>query len=260
MLGYLISSLAAYSTIGTVLMIAHRVLMALAINLDCRARNIGARRMFTVLSFFFPIIIGIIYCMRRKGLNKEYKVCHACGTRTRADQRRCSKCGSINLYEYESPKKKMLTAISIILCVASVVSFAVYEVSEFDSQRKEIEAIRNGEYDEDELDIDDEFYYDIKGIAHTDKENVIYYTRDDKEYSYNDVCNNEDAFVDEEGYLCFVKTGDLTPVEDSEYNIYYYDEGQNEKVKYVEFTDSNGKKYYKAEHIRMDYVHNILPN
>lgn len=261
MIGYLISMFSAYTAVGTILMIAHRLLMALAINLDCRARNIGARRIFTVLSFFFPIVIGVIYCIRRKGLNKEYKVCHACGTKTRADQRRCAKCGSINLYEYESPKKRMLTAISIILCAASIISFAVYEVSEFDAQKKELEAIRQGEYDDEyEDEMDDEFYYDIKGIAHTDKENMLYYTKDDKQYTYDDVCNNEDAFVDEEGYLCFVKADDLTPVEDSEYNHFYLDENQNEKVKYVEFTDSNGKKYYKAEYIRLDYVHNILPN
>lgn len=260
MLGYLLSILTAYSTIGTVLMIAYRIFMALAINLDCRARNIGVRRAFTILSFFFPIVIGIVYFVRRKGLNKEYKVCHACGTKTRADQRRCSKCGSINLYEYESPRKKLLTVISIVLCVASIASFAICEVKEFDSQRKEMQAIVNGEYEDEEYENSDEFYYDIKGIAHIDKENVLYYTRDDKEYSYNDVCNNDNAFVDEEGYLCFMEQGDLTPVEDSEYNQYYFDENQNEKVKYIEFTDANGKKYYKAEHIRMDYVHNILPD
>lgn len=262
MLGFLSNLFMTYYVGGTILMIAHRLLMALALNLDCRARNIGARRLYTILGFVFPIIVGIIYAIKRKGLRSEYKICHACGTKTRADLRRCSKCGSVNLYEYENPKKKLFTIISIILCVASVVCFCVYEASEFEAQQEALKAIADGEYEddaEDEIISDDEFYYDAKGIAHTSIDNMKYYTADGEEYTYNQICEMSNAFIGEDNFLYFIEREELTPVENSDFSYEYYDGEDTAYTATVEYKDKDGKSFYLATAVKWDYSCRLLP-
>lgn len=265
MLGALIGMASAYSTIGGVLALAYRVLMALAINMDCRARNIGARRLFTVLAVFFPLVIGVIYAIRRKGLAKEYKICHVCGTKTRADQRRCAKCGSINMAEFEHPKRKLFATISIILCVVSVACFATSEVLDYQNQKEMIEEsmqeAENGDYDEDEelFSDSDELYYDAKGIAHTYLDNMKYYTPDDKEYTYDQIRDRNDAFIGEDNLLYFLDIGELTPVDNSEFNYEYYDKDEKLVTITVEYTDKDGKHFYYADEVKWDYSCRLLP-
>lgn len=211
--------------------ILQRILFALAINLDCRARNLAQRKMFTVLALFFPIIIAIIYAIRRKSLQKAFKVCSKCGTKADPYATNCPKCGGYMLLEYKNPKEKTLKTISIILCVLAVASLIGNQVVGVPDAIKEAKS-QIGEIvgnpvadDEEEEDTEDYFvndsglWYDRNGIAYSDYENVKFYDKNGKEYhsSLGDEeflvagIVDEDgkeyefkkSFIDEDGYFCY---------------------------------------------------------
>lgn len=222
----------------TVLSILSRVCIPLAINFDMRARNLAQRKKLTILSFFFPLIVGIVYAIKRKGMQKAFKVCSKCGTHADPYAPKCPKCGGYMLLEYKNPKEKMLKVISIILCVIGVASYCVNEVYAAPSYLEELRSKAELLVGLDEADVDDEsdllmleddeLHYDRNGIAYTGWVNVKYFDRNGveyhKEYSENDgviVLDSENnayeynkCFIDEEGYLCY-------DVDTSEGKTYY---------------------------------------
>ena len=144
--------------LSVILGIVFRILLAIAINLDCRARNIGARKIYTVLTVFFPAIIGIVYAIKRKGEKKELKVCRSCGTKASAYSAKCPKCGGLFLMDYTPPKAKQLKTASIILCVIALIAFGVNQAyslpSEIEDIKSEIMGAENPEdVEEDYVDV-----------------------------------------------------------------------------------------------------------
>lgn len=213
--------------------VAFRILIAVAINLDCRAENLAQRKGFTVLAFFFPLIIGIIYAIKRKSMQKAFKVCSKCGTKADPYANKCPKCGGYMLLEYKNPKRKTLKIISIVLCVAGVVLYGATQIASLPSQLESQEKLSKyvDEYigyeeepeEPDEID-SASIVYDRNGVAYSDYRNVKYYDEKGTEYFcvYDDTdeydCvafedsngkryDIDKCFIDENGY--FVIADDL---------------------------------------------------
>lgn len=230
----------------TVLLIAYRIILALAINLDCRAKNIGARKAFTILTAIFPIIFGITYAIRRKGLRKEFKVCHACGAKASATANHCPQCASHFLVEYKNPKAKSLQAISIALCVVGLICFCANEFVNL----PELEGVLNSASDSDYYDYEilyDEYpydeYYDMKGNAYQNGDDVLLYDRDDNKYQFVD--NGEDDYYyksqttgeEFDSMLCFV---------DSDGYFYYDEDNELNFDGNIGYTNIDGNIYFYA--------------
>lgn len=216
--------------LGIACPILARILIPLSINLDCRAKNLASRKLFTILSFFFPIIMGIIYAIRRKSLQKAFKVCSKCGSKADPYATNCPKCGGYMLLEYKNPKEKMLKTISIVLCVVGVLSYCVGQFigapSYIDEIKHKLYAVTGVEEGEPELEDEEEFFnasglwYDKKGIAYSDyrdlklyDENGNVYTLEFDEVDAFDIVGvidengnkyeYEKSFIDENGYFCY---------------------------------------------------------
>lgn len=241
--------------------IALRLFIALAINLDCRAENLAQRKGFTILAFFFPIIIGIIYATKRKSMQKAFKVCSKCGTKADPYANKCPKCGGYMLLEYKNPKRKTLKIISIVLCVVGVLCYGAYQFIGFSgeagAQKKALyflnEKIGSFEEEIEEEPEEEEgsfLLYDRNGIAYTDYRNMKYYDKDGMEYtckyfdSEDELVAFEDAngkeykyeycVIDEDGYFVYDEA-----VEVDENGIYH--------------KQGSDKKYYSPFEVTWDY-------
>lgn len=240
--------------IYSVLEILASVAMCLAINLDCRAKNIGNRKIYTVLAFFFPIIVGIVYCIKRKGEKSALKICASCGQIEPAQRRQCTKCGSLTLVEYKNPKAKKLNIISVILCVVACVSLVISSGASVYSQRDTIKQIISGEYDEESKDqyeyeepvVEQELMYDKNGIAYSDWDDIKYFDINNNVY-HKEYVEDVAYFVDAQNksfieYQCVV---------DKEGNLYIDKDAQNvPKPNYpaIEVSwDYTGTMYYLGE-------------
>lgn len=244
--------------LGTVFSIFARILIPLSINLDCRARNLAQRKLFTILSFFFPVLIGIIYAIRRKSLQKAFKVCSKCGSKADPYAANCPKCGGYMLLEYKNPKAKMLKTISIVLCVVGVLAYSAGEFiglpSYIDEIKEQILAITEGDVgdaeDDDDYIIDEGgLWYDRNGIAYSNYYSIKFYDENGKEYYFEtdeDVYDiigvlDEDgnkyeydkSFINEDGYFCYGVEAELG------------DDGI--------FVDSDGNKYYLTNEVNWTY-------
>lgn len=240
--------------IYSVLEILASVAMCLAINLDCRAKNIGNRKIYTVLAFFFPIIVGIVYCIKRKGEKSALKICASCGQIEPAQRRQCTKCGSLTLVEYKNPKAKKLNIISIILCVVACVSLVISSGASVYSQRDTIKQIVSGEYDEESKDqyeyeepvVEQELMYDKNGIAYSDSWDIKFYDKNDKVYHKSYVCDDS-YFVDEEenqyqNEQCFVDKDGIFYIDDKKTKLPEIKYPANEV-----YWDYTGTMYYLGE-------------
>lgn len=260
-----------FLSFASILSYAFNILMAVAINLDCRAKNINARRSYTVLALFFPLIVGIIYAIKRKGAQKAFKICGTCKNKVGAYANKCPHCGGYTLYEYKNPKGKTLSVISIILCVVGSVCFVVSNVISFPDYVKTAKETINDydTYDEadDTLNNYSSLFYDRNGVAYSDPYDVLYYDRDGNTYNISDGgfintqtqerYDSKYCFADSDGYFCYIDDGSLEPLADDELSYTDYDENGNEIVINVTYQDSNGNRYYAAEYVNWDYSGNM---
>lgn len=258
-----------FDILTSILPYAFNILLAVAINLDCRARNIGARRKYTILALFFPLIVGIVYAINRKSAQKAFKVCGTCKNKVGAYTNKCPHCGGYSLFEYKNPKAKPLTIISIILCVAGSICFVVSTVVSFPTYIKNAKEAVNeySDYGENEEydDIDSnysELSYDRNGTAYSNPYDVLYYDKDGNTYSLDvDFVNTQtgenyninSSFVDSDGYFCYIDDGSLEPLPDDPLSFFDYDENGNEIAVNVTYQNSNGDKYYAAQYVSWNY-------
>jgi hypothetical protein len=254
--------------------------LAVAINLDCRAKNIKARKSYTILAIFFPIIVGIIYAVKRKALQKAFKVCGSCKNKVDGYANKCPFCGGYTLYEYKNPKAKLLSSISIALCVIGIICGVLSNIVSAPSYYKYIQNYISSseDYDEDVDDIDSSYsglYYDRNHIAYSNSSNVVFYDSDGNSYvideegasyycnetkqTYDCVC----CYVDSDGYFCYIDDGSLSPVDDDPYAyVEYYDNDGNEDivVENVTYQDKDGNKYYLAQYVSWTYSGSLCIN
>lgn len=239
------------------------ILLAVAVNLDCRARNIQRRKMWTIITLLIPLVGGIVYAIKRKGEKGEYKQCASCGQKEPASRNQCSKCGGFTLVDYKHPKSKMLQTISIVLAVGAIICGIVDYASVVPSTVKEIQKEYNqmasGEDDEEipEAPItENELYYDANGRAYSDLFDVKFYDKEENTYLYcyddtdgvyflrekdnKKYSNMNNCYVDKDGY-------------------FYYD--SNESVTATDnntFKDKEGNIYYLAESVTWSYDGTML--
>lgn len=259
-----------------------RVLFAVAINLDCRAKNIGARKIYTILSIFFPVVGGIFYAFKRKTAPKAFKVCKTCGNQVGTYTNTCPHCGGLFLAEYENPKKKTLEKVSIIICVLAIISYAVPTAIDIPDYSKTIKEYISGEenpdndyydeYENDDVITGSDLCYDRDGRAYSNEYAVLYHNRDGAMYKHiyddgedyfmntksgNRIQTNE-AFVDSEGYFVVIKEG-LTHVENDPYTYTISADNESEaKAIDVTYQDEDGNVYYLATEASWNYSGNLL--
>lgn len=247
--------------------IAFRLLIAVAINLDCRAENLAQRKSFTILALFFPLIMGIVYAVKRKSMQKAFKVCSKCGSKADPYANSCPKCGGYMLLEYKNPKRKTLKIISIVLCVVGVISYGVsyfVTIPGEEVYQEKVWSFFNDKLDsvEDELDEGEEpvedssvLIYDKKGIAYSDYRKVKYYDRNDMEYTcvyfasgddivcYKDANGKEYKYeycvIDEDGYFVYDEE-----IEVDELGIYH--------------KKGSDKKYYSPFEVTWNYSGQLI--
>lgn len=258
-----------FGTLAAIASPLFNILIAVAINLDCRAKNIGARVSYTVLALFFPLIVGIVYAAKRKGAQKTFKICGTCKNKVGAYANKCPHCGGYTLYEYKNPNAKTLSLISIILCVVGCICFVVSTVISFPdyvkTARETINEYSNYDDSEEYDDIDSSYSslsYDRSGIAYSNLYDILYYDKDGNTYTFDidfintqsgEHYNSDYCFVDSDGYFCYIDDGSLEPISDDNYSYTDYDENGNEIVIPVSYQDNGGNKYYAAEYVSWNY-------
>lgn len=279
----LIKNPAVISELSLILPALFRVFLAVAVFLDCKAKNIAAKASFTIAVFFFPVIGGIVYATKRKSAQKAFKICKTCGKKVGAHTNTCPSCGGLFLAEYKSPKEKLLKTISIILCVFAVAFEAVYIAAYLPSEINSIKEIASEDKDyseelENEYDYDDdielgssELYYDRDGRAYSNELSVLYFSENGASYKYIDEencfantesgnrINADDAYVNSDGYFCIIKEG-ITHLEDDPYTytISAGEDGTEPVTVNVTYSDEEGGIYYRATEATWNYSGEIL--
>lgn len=255
-----------------------RIFLTVAVFLDCKARNIAAKTSYTIATFFFPIIAGIVYAVKRKSAQKAFKVCKTCGKRVGAHTNTCPSCGGLFLAEYKHPKEKVLKTISIILCVIALISEVAYTAMDLPSEIESVKSIISDDEDyedevENEYDYDDdielgssELYYDRDGRAYSNESSVLYFSESEDSYKYisEEDCfintesgnriKSEDAYVDDNGYFCIRKEG-MTHLDNDPYTYTISgSEGGTAAISIdVTYSDEEGNIYYRATEVTWNY-------
>lgn len=253
--------LESLGSITYIITLAFGILMAISINLDCRARNIGARKTYTIFAIFFPVIIGIIYAVKRKGAQKAFKICGKCGKKVNSYAGKCPYCSSIALYEYKNPHAKTLKIISIVLCVIAIGSYVISNAitlpDTIEAYQKEMENYINGETAEDEEYFEDEIMegglgYDRNGLAYSDISSVVFYDKNDNKFTYsNGKFINKDTLEQLDASKCFV---------DAQGYFYYLENNSLTSDDEITFKDKDGTVYYPAELASWNYSSQLLIN
>ncbi|MBQ7202704.1 MAG: hypothetical protein IJS03_01660 [Eubacterium sp.] len=220
---------------ATLFAILFRVFMLLSINFDCRSRNLKATTLLTILTFFFPIILGIIYAIIRHDAEPNTKVCMTCKTPIDGSGRICPKCQgtmfSTPLPENTTKLKKRGIAFFVIAVVCFVIGSVCTVGFQYNAVKAGVDFLeRNtdknalvdwiGDVIEDEnadttedatspddseetTDIGDILnnlkFYDRNGKAYKDAKDVPFYDRDGNIYNF---ITNEDLTT------CFVAKAD----------------------------------------------------
>ncbi|MGN0532480.1 MAG: hypothetical protein ACI4IN_06760 [Eubacterium sp.] len=125
---------AALMSIVQILRLVARILLTFAVSNDAKARGLKYRKLFMALTFFFPVIVSIIYiCVRSTVPKIVPKMCVVCGATLAPEFTQCPNCGSMGFNDYLVPgfqeyknkaKRLLISAICMVL-VAGGITFAV---------------------------------------------------------------------------------------------------------------------------------------
>ncbi len=284
-----VSQFAVIYVVSILVSLAFSVLFMLSIGFDCKSRNDKKQGMWMALTFFFPLIAGIVYaCTRNKKPTAEAtKVCASCGAVIDSSMTFCPACGQQNTFSDDGSVRKkykktsnILFGVSVVVYVVDLILCIVLAVSMFTTVFDTVEDILDDssltdydyyyDYDYDyDFSYSDHYaytengvdvYYDRLGNAYYESDDVVYYdeqgntyTYDEDEFSFetaNDIEYYEDyCYVDENGYFCI----DMTAVNSS---------GEEESITFDEdtlyYSDSNGKSYYWACEVSWDKDGNLV--
>ncbi|MCM1509074.1 MAG: hypothetical protein NC177_18340 [Ruminococcus flavefaciens] len=258
---------------STVIQILCSLSAILVIFFSTRYRNGEHKPLYYIIALFFPLIVLIVFAVKRKEMNGVgMKVCPSCHRKYPKEFVTCYQC-NIELPPYNAKKQNSQKVAAIIMSVVFALSFAFtalqtglavaetmlypftglmedndcyedYEDYEADgalSQRKGFKD-ENGET----------CYYDMKGNAYSDPDEVALYTKDGVKYVYSNATENYrgtdgksvdlfSAYVDENGFFVEVDCERLT-----------FDKGG--------WTDANGNKYYDANFVSWDKDGKLIEN
>ena len=255
--------------------IAFRILIAFSINADCKARDLKSTTAFSVLAFFFPVIVGIVYAFARNSAQKNNhpKLCTNCNMTVNEAEFACPKCGNTNLSVWADPnapklKKKSINLfiIAIVIYVVAIIFTTVFTVKvmiDVAENPQEFEDSIYGLIDEFEQyealgDYDDNIvFYDKLGNQYDDWDDVVYYDKDGNKYI---------LAVDDDSYLGFfvnIETKEKYPSEncfvDEEGNFVYFEnpDALTMNDDYISYTDAEGKIYYDASNAVWDADGNL---
>lgn len=188
-----------------VLGLLFNILMAIAVEQDCRARNIKAKTTYSLLTFFFPIIVGVVYACTRKNAQK--------------------------ISDEPVPNAQKLAKKSVALFVVAVIAF----IAAGGLQIYSIVTAANDYVDG----IDDIAYYDMKGNEYENIEEVLLYDADGNVYEYS---LDENSYVNRttgdsyDSYMCYVTKDGY---------FYYDEDGSIEASDdYSSYVDTDGTEYY----------------
>lgn len=110
-----------------VLNVATSVFAMLTVGYDAKALGVKKRTKFMVLTFFFPVITGIVYlCVRKKTDKIQPKMCDVCHTTVDTTTTFCPVCSNTTFTDYQivnnadyKKKAKVFLIITICLYVAA---------------------------------------------------------------------------------------------------------------------------------------------
>lgn len=244
----------------SVLLVAERVFLCLAVYFDCRGKNISSFVLWTVLTAVFGWIPAVVYACLRKTLKKKEVLCRACGSRIISSDGRCPRCGSD--VEFAKNKQYGKTSITflilfIVFFVMSCVTIGVFYTNYFTKEYKSgdiFSAFENSSETDSEsiADGDSEgIYYDRKGEVYSDIDDIVYYDADGNSYSFD---KDSFCYIDSLGnsyssMQCFI---------DSD-GYFYYD--SNNELEFdsqlKKYSDKNGKTYVPIMGVYWDANGNI---
>ena len=199
---------------------------------DSKGRGAKNSGLWTILTLCSPFIVGIIYYFKKDSLASGMpKICNNCGTSFDNDKFICPNCSVTeytfsevpNKEEYLAKAKKWAKISIISLVIYFVMMISVFAVSaclpgEYDTANSETEpsdAIHYA-YDVDGV----QTYYDMKGNAYTDPNDVLFYDESGNIYKYYKqtggyICNGNEyfsfnSFVDKNGYFVYNEPQKIT--------------------------------------------------
>jgi heme/copper-type cytochrome/quinol oxidase subunit 2 len=204
--------------VGAALILVSYILMADAVSLDCKARNIKSRVAYSVLTFFFPVIVGIVYACTRKNAKKvnDEPVNNA----------------------KQLAKKSVITFIIAVIIFVGGMGAIGYSVA------NDTVDMLNDTSQASEL-------YDMNGVKYDNLDDVLYYDAELNEYKYlfdeenyteyfvnqsnGEKLEAENCYISEDGYLYYDENNEITANDD-----------------YVTSTDSKGNTYFYSTDVYWD--------
>lgn len=224
-----------------VLGLASRVFLTLAVYFDCQSKRIKASLLWTLLTAIFGWIPAVVYACVRSTSPKEAVLCRQCGSYVPPGEGFCPRCGNAFGLEMQKQKEKNSKTFLILFVVVYILTvilsgtlyFNVFReiakgedfLSEFFDDAQNDSARDFFAFDENDLKDWDEdhaegIYYDLKGKAYDDIDDVVYYDADGNTYIFEEdrFCYMDDkkntyaslqCFLDENGYFYFDKDNAL---------------------------------------------------
>ena len=122
--------IATLMSVVQLLRLIARILLTFAVGNDAKARGLKHRKLYMVLTFFFPVVVSIIYICVRSTIPKIVpKMCVVCGATLAPEFVQCPNCGGMGFNDYLVPgfqeyknkaKKLLISAICLILVAGGI--------------------------------------------------------------------------------------------------------------------------------------------
>lgn len=204
----------------------------LVVYFSTKYRNGEHKVLYYVLSLFFPLIVLIVFAIKRKEMNGVgMKVCPSCHRKYPQEFVTCYQC-NIELPPYDAKKKNREKAAAIIMSAIFAVTCAFSVVQTCVSLADTAVTMLRGGFPDSIDDNDDIWddpwgtnwssrrgfkdengnmcYYDMKGEVYSEPDDVVLYTKDGVKYVYSNATEKYqgtdgnsvgifNAFVDEDG-------------------------------------------------------------
>lgn len=125
----MLGSVMIYVVLCMIISIAYRTLACLALHNDAKARGVKDATIYTVLEFFFPIIVAIVYlCTRNKAPKIQPKICNNCRTTVNTKSTFCPNCLGTEFTDYLIPNNEKYHKNAKIFTVFAVVFFIIANI------------------------------------------------------------------------------------------------------------------------------------
>ncbi len=175
----MLGSILIYFIVGFVFSVAYRTFACLALHNDAKARGIKDSTVYTVLEFFFPIIVAVVYlCNRKKAAKIQPKLCNVCRTTVNTNSTFCPNCLGTEFTDYLIPNNEKYQKNAKLFTILAIVLFVVANIfSSFGSQKVQQQSedfldeygygYNQDYYDDEYQDLDDffnQFENEFEGI------------------------------------------------------------------------------------------------